>query len=249
MNNSALWVMWHRQLKSFFRNKQQLFVSLVQPFLFLVAFGYGFGNNFDSNDGASYIQYLIPGIVGMTILMNVTSAGTSLIWDKKFGFLKETLVAPVSRTQLLFGRCLGGATTSTLQGMIILFLGYFLGCRIENWALFPVAIIAMFIIALLFSLLGTVLATKFDDMQSFPTIMNLVIMPMMFLSSGFFTVENYPKFLQFIVRINPYEYCVQLLRTTISAIDSNIVLNSCIITICIVILGIVGTWAFKRIEV
>lgn len=195
MSNSALWVMWHRQLKSFFRNKQQLFVSLVQPILFLVAFGYGFGNNFDSNDGASYIQYLIPGIVGMTILMNVTSAGTSLIWDKKFGFLKETLVA------------------------------------------------------LLFSLLGTVLATKFDDMQSFPTIMNLVIMPMMFLSSGFFTVENYPKFLQFIVRINTYEYCVWLLRYVISDVDSNMFVNISVITVSIIILGAIGTWAFKRIEV
>ena len=129
MINSALSVMWHRQVIDFFRNKQRLFVSLAQPFLYLIAFGYGFGSSFKTLDGVSYIQYLIPGIVGMTVLMNATMSGTSLIWDKKFGFLKETLVAPVSRMQLLFGRCLGGATTSLLQGIVILFLGYFLGIQ------------------------------------------------------------------------------------------------------------------------
>ena len=105
--NSALSVMWHRQIKEYFRNKQRLIVSLVQPLLFLIAFGFGLGNSFENLDGVNYIQYLLPGIVGMTIMMSSTMAGMSLIWDKKFGFLKETLVAPVSRTYLLFGRCLG----------------------------------------------------------------------------------------------------------------------------------------------
>lgn len=248
MMNSALWVMWHRQVKSFLRNKQRLFVSMVQPVLFLVAFGYGFGSGFQSTDGISYIQYLIPGIVGMTILMSATMAGTSLIWDKKFGFLKETLVAPVSRTQLLFGRCLGGATTSLAQGIAVLFLGYFLGFRIENWALFPFVLIAMSAVALLFSLLGTVIATKFDDMNSFPSIMNLLMMPMMFLSSGFFPVANYPKVLQFIININPYEYCIRLLRYIISNVESNMLLNISVAIAAIIILGVIGTWAFKRIE-
>jgi ABC-2 type transport system permease protein len=248
MTNSAMWVMWHRQVKSFLRNKQRLFISLVQPVLYLVAFGYGFGSGFQSTDGVSYIQYLIPGIVGMTILMSATMAGTSLIWDKKFGFLKETLVAPVSRTQLLLGRCLGGATTSLAQGIVVLFLGYFLGFRIENWALFPFMLLAMAAVALLFSLLGTVIATKFDDMNSFPSIMNLLMMPMMFLSSGFFPVTNYPKFLQFIININPYEYCIRLLRYVISNEVSNMFLNTSVVIAGITILGIMGTWAFNRIE-
>jgi len=248
MTNSALWVMWHRQVKLFFRNKQRLFVSLVQPVLYLVAFGYGFGSGFKSTDGVSYIQYLIPGIVGMTILMSATMSGTSLIWDKKFGFLKETLVAPVSRTQLLFGRCLGGATTSLAQGIAVLFLGYFLGFRIENWVIFPFMLIAMAVIALLFSLLGTVIATKFDDMNSFPSIMNLVMMPMMFLSSGFFPVTNYPKILQLIIKLNPYEYCIRLLRHVISNVESNMLLNTSIVIGAIIILGIMGTWAFNKME-
>lgn len=248
MNNAALWVMWHRQVKLFFRNKQRLFVSLVQPILYLVAFGYGFSSGFESTDGSSYIQYLIPGIVGMTILMSATMSGTSLIWDKKFGFLKETLVAPVSRMQLLFGRSLGGATTSVAQGITVLFLGYFLGFRIENWTIFPLMLLAMAVVALLFSLLGTVIATKFDDMDSFPSIMNLVIMPMMFLSSGFFPVTNYPKALQFIIKFNPYEYCIRLLRHVISNVESNMTLNISVVIGAIIILGILGTWAFNRME-
>jgi len=248
MINSALSVMWHRQVIDFFRNKQRLVVSLAQPFLYLIAFGYGFGSSFKTLEGVSYIQYLIPGIVGMTVLMNATMSGTSLIWDKKFGFLKETLVAPVSRMQLLFGRCLGGATTSLLQGIAILFLGYFLGFRIDNWALFPFVIFTIFVVALLFSLLGTVLATKFDDMNSFPSIMNLLMMPMMFLSSGFFSVKNYLIALQYIVKLNPYEYCVRLLRYLISGVNTNLTVDIGVIAVVIILLGIIGTWAFNKIE-
>lgn len=248
MINSALSVMWHRQVKEFLRNKQRIVVTLVQPVLFLIAFGYGFGANYETLSGVSYIQYLIPGIVGMTILMSATTSGTSLIWDKKFGFLKETLVAPVSRTQLLFGRCLGGATTSIVQGIAVLFLGYSLGFKIEDWTFFPLALLAMFFVALFFSLLGTVLATKFDDMHSFPAIMNLLMMPMMFLSSAFFSVENYPKVLQYVVKINPFEYCVRLIRYLVSGVETNLWIDVGVLSFLIILFGAIGTWAFNRIE-
>lgn len=247
--NNALSVMWHRQVREYCRNRQRLVVTLVQPVLFLIAFGYGIGSSFSSADGISYIQYLIPGIIGMTLLMNSTMAGMSLIWDKKFGFLKETLVAPVSRTQLLFGRCLGGATTSTIQGIIILFLGYPMGFRIESWAMLPLILIAMFAVSLLFSLFGTVLATKFDDMNSFPAVMNLLMMPMMFLSSAFFSVEAYPKVLQWVVSINPFDYCAQLLRYLMSGVETNLSLVIIVISGLIILLGAIGTLAFNKIEV
>ncbi len=246
--NSALVVMWHRQVKEYLRNKQRLFVSLVQPILFLIAFGYGIGSSFSSSDGVSYIQYLLPGIIGMTLLMSSTMSGMSLIWDKKFGFLKETLVAPVSRTQLLFGRCLGGATTSIFQGILILFLGYFLGFRLTSWAMLPFVLVTMFVVSLLFSLLGTLLATKFDDMHSFPSVMNLLMMPMMFLSSAFFSSESYPSVLQWVVRFNPFDYCVKLLRYTMSGIETNLILNILVVGALIVLLGVLGTFAFKKIQ-
>ncbi len=246
--NSALSVMWSRQIKEYLRNKQRLFVSLVQPILFLIAFGFGIGSSFESSNGVSYIQYLLPGIIGMTLLMSSTMSGLSLIWDKKFGFLKETLVAPVSRAQLLFGRALGGATTSTFQGIFVLILGFFIGFRIENWFLLPFALIVMFGVSLLFSLFGTLLATKFDDMHSFPSVMNLVMMPMMFLSSAFFSSKSYPVVLQWVVRFNPFDYCVKLLRYFLSGIETNLFLSVLVVCILIVLLGIAGTSAFKKIQ-
>lgn len=247
--NSALSVMWHRQIKEFFRNKHRLITTLVQPVLFLIAFGFGLGNSFENTSGINYIQYLLPGIVAMTIMMNSTMAGMSLIWDKKFGFLKETLVAPVSRTGLLFGRCLGVATTSIFQGIIVLVLGYaIMGYRLTSLALLPIIILAMFAVALLFSLLGTALATKFDDMQSFPSIMNFLMMPMMFLSSAFFETTSYPAVLQFIVKINPFNYCAQLLRYLMSNMQANITLSLTVITSLIILLGFLGTIAFNKME-
>jgi ABC-2 type transport system permease protein len=245
---SALFVMWHRQIKEYLRNKQRLAVSLVQPILFLIAFGFGIGKSFSSADGISYIQYLIPGIVGMTLLMNSTMSGMSLIWDKKFGFLKETLVAPVSRMQLIFGRCLGGATTSTFQGLIVLGLGYFMGFRIHHWGVFPFVILAMFGTALIFSLLGTMLATKFDDMQSFPSIMNFLMMPMMFLSSAFFSIDSYPRILQIVVRFNPFDYCVQILRYTISGIHTNLFLAMIVMIGLVGLFGAIATNWFNKME-
>lgn len=245
---SALQVMWHRQIKEYVRNKQRLIVSLVQPLLFLVAFGFGLGSSFESSNGINYIQYLLPGIVGMTIMMNSTMSGMSLIWDKKFGFLKETLVAPVSRTGLLFGRCLGSATTGTFQGLVVLFLGYIMGFKLFSWTMFPLAILSMFLIALLFSLLGTALATKFDDMQSFPMIMNFLMMPMMFLSGAFFSTSNFPAALQFIVKINPFNYCVNILRFAMSGIESNLLLAFSVMFGIIITLGILGTRLFNKLE-
>jgi ABC-2 type transport system permease protein len=247
--NNALLVMWHRQIKAYFRNKQRLAVMLVQPLLFLVAFGFGIGAMFEKAGNGSYIQYLIPGIVSMTILMSSTMNGMSLIWDKQFGFLKETLVAPVSRTSLLFGRCLGGATTSTFQGLIVLYLGFLMGFKVTNWAMFPFVVVFMFFIALLFNLLGTTIASKFDDMQSFPTIMNFLVMPMIFISGALFPTDNFPVALKYFIKINPFTYCSDLLKHSFGvATQINIFLDIAIISIMVVLLGILGTWLFNKME-
>ena len=247
--NNALMVMWHRQIKAYFRNKQRLVVMLVQPLLFLIAFGFGIGAMFEQAGNGNYIQYLIPGIVGMTILMSSTMNGMSLIWDKQFGFLKETLVAPVSRTSLLFGRCLGGATTSTFQGLIVLCLGFLMGFRVTNWAMFPLVIVFMFFIALLFNLLGTSIASKFDDMQSFPTIMNFLVMPMVFISGALFPTNNFPTVLKYFIKINPFTYFSDLLKHSFGVVTQiNIFLDIAIIGILIVLLGVLGTWLFNKME-
>lgn len=247
--NSALMVVWDRQIKEYFRNKQRMIGTLAQPLLFLVTFGFGLSSTFKQAGNGNYIQYLIPGIVGMTILFSAIMNGMSLIWDKQFGFLKETLVAPVSRARLLFGRCLGGATTSIFQGFIVITFAFLMGFRISNWALFPLALILMFLTALMFSLLGTILASKFDDMQSFPTIMNLLVMPMFFLSGALFPINNFPSVIKILAKINPMTYCVDLLKYAFGGkAEFNILLNISVLAVGIIALGILGTYFFNRLE-
>lgn len=246
--NGAVTVMWRRQIKQFFRNKQRLLTMMVQPLLFLVAFGFGIGGMYEQTQGQSYIQALIPGIVAMTILMSSTMNGMSLIWDKQFGFLKETLVAPVSRTSLLFGRCLGGATTSLIQGLIVLLFGTIMGYQI-NWVLMPTAAAIMFLIALLFNLLGTNIAAKFDDIHSFPTVMNFLIMPMFFLSGALFPVKNFPETIQAAIKINPFTYCLDLLKYGLNgASEINPLFDFMVILSLIILLGLIGTDLFNKLE-
>lgn len=247
--NDAIFVMWQRQVKTFIRSKHRLIGSLAQPLLFLVAFGFGLGAMFKQAGGGDYIQFLIPGIIAMTLLFSSIMNGMSLIWDKQFGFLKETLVAPVSRTSLLIGRALGGATTSTLQGLLVFGIGFFMGFRIQNWLLVPLGILFMFLIALLFTLLGTAIASKIEDMQAFPTIMNFMIMPMFFLSGALFPTTNFPSIIKMIVIINPMTYCVDLLKHTLGVGASfSFILDLSIVLGLIIILSLVGTKLFNKIE-
>jgi len=247
--NAAVSVMWSRQIKEYLRNKQRMVTSFIQPLLFLFAFQFGIGSMFEQAGNGSYIQFLLPGIIGITILSSSVMNGMSLIWDKQFGFLKETLVAPVSRTGLLFGRCLGGATTSTLQGIVILLLGLLIGFRPSNFLLIPLSIVIMFCMSLLFNLLGTSIASKFDDMQSFPMIMNFLVMPMMFLSGALFPITNFPNIIQGIAMVNPLSYCVDLLRHGLTNSGSfNLGLDIMVIGFLITCLGIIGTRLFNKLE-
>jgi len=246
--SSAIGVMWHRQITEFFRNKQRFVVMSVQPLLFLIAFGFGIGGSVDEIAGVSYIQYLLPGIVTTTIVMSSMMGGMSLIWDKKFGFLKETLVAPVSRISLLFGRCLGGATIGVFEGLLVFGLGHFMGFRIFSWGMFPVVLVAMFCVALLFNLFGTTLACKFDDMQSFPSVMNLMMMPMMFISGAFFATSNFPVVLQWLIKVNPLNYSVNVMRFVLSGIETDLGLSVLVLGLFVVVVGGIGTWFFEKLE-
>ena len=249
MNSGALWVMWDRQLKEFFRNKQRVVTSLFQPLLFLFSLQFGIGAIFEESGNGNYLQFLIPGIVGISILMTSTMNGMSLIWDKQFGFLKETLVAPVSRTKLLFGRCLGGATTSTIQGIIVLIIGIIMGFKIANLFSLPLALLFMFSVSLLFNLFGTVIAAKFDDTQSFPTVINFLIMPMFFLSGALFPIENFPKIIQLLAKFNPFSYCVDLIKHGLEGIGQfRFSLDIIVIFSLIFVLGFVGTKLFDKLE-
>lgn len=186
--------------------------SLAQPLLFLVALGFGFGPIYAKAGGGNYIQFLAPGIITMGIMFTAVFSGIEVIFDRQFGFLKETLVAPVSRFSIMLGRTLGGATVALIQGMIVFVVTLFVGFHPVSIAMFPVALVFMFLIALFFTALGTGIASLLNDMQAFPLIINFLMMPLFFLSGALFPLTQLPSVLTFLVKINPLSYGVDAVR-------------------------------------
>ena len=146
---SAIYILWLRQLKRYFRSRSRMIGSIGQPLMFLLALGFGFGPVYQKAGGGSYLQFLAPGIISMGILFSAVFSGMEIIWDRQFGFLKETLVAPVSRFKIILGRILGGATVALIQGILVLAICFIVGFRVENLMLVPVALCFMFLIAVL----------------------------------------------------------------------------------------------------
>ena len=134
---NIIYILWLRELKRYFRSWARLIGSLGQPLLFMIAIGFGFGPVFKAAGMGDYIQFLIPGVIAMSIIFTSVFSGLQIIWDRQFGFLKEMLVAPVPRLKIMFGRCLGGATIAVFQGCIVLLLSFIVGFRFNSiWGLF-----------------------------------------------------------------------------------------------------------------
>ncbi|MFW6285644.1 MAG: ABC transporter permease [Nanoarchaeota archaeon] len=245
----AINIMWKRQLIRFSRSKPRIIISLIQPMLFLVAFGFGFGPIFEAAGGIDYINFLAPGIIAMTILFGSVMNGVETILDKQFGFLKETLVAPVKRWKIMLGRALGGATVGFIQGFFVFLITLLFGFRPVNYINLIFVFIVMFLIALLFSSLGIALAAKLDDMQAFPLIMNLLVMPIFFLSGALFPISNLPVLLQKIIIVNPLVYGVDALRGLLTGVYSiGLLYNLIVLLIVIFIMIMIGAWNFTKIE-
>ena len=167
-----IYILWLRQIKKYFRSKSRIIGSLGQPLLFLLAFGFGFGSIYQKAGQGNYMQFLAPGIIGMGILFTAVFSGIEIIWDRQFGFLKETLVAPVSRFKIMIGRTMGGATVAIFQGIIVLVLTLIFGFKLGPFHLVLLAFVFMALIALFFTALGTAIASLLKDMQGFQLIMN-----------------------------------------------------------------------------
>src|SRR5487761_2642672 len=143
---NAVYIMWLREVKRFIRSKSRIIGALGQPLLFLVALGYGLGPVFAKAGQGNYLEFIAPGIIGMSIIFTAIFNGMQVIWDRQFGFLKETMVAPVSRLSIMFGRTLGGATVSTAQGILVLILATVAGFRPVSWFGLAPALIIMLLI-------------------------------------------------------------------------------------------------------
>ena len=247
---NTIYILWLRQLKRYFRSKSRIIGSLGQPLLFLVALGFGFGPVFAKAGSGNYLEFLAPGVISMGIIFTALFSGIEIIWDRQFGFLKETLVAPTSRLEIMIGRTLGGATVASLQGIIILILSFFVGFRLYNLMNLPFALLFIFLIALLFTALGTAIASVLQDMQGFQLIMNFLVMPLFFLSGALFPLDDLPLFLEKITKADPLTYGVDGLRGILTN-NSHFGLGTdfLILSMITVVILLIGSYLFSRIEI
>jgi ABC-2 type transport system permease protein len=223
--------------------------SLAQPLFFLLSLGYGFGPVFKQAGEGNYIQFLVPGIIGMSIIFTSIFSGMEIIWDRQFGFLKETLVAPVSRFNIMIGRTIGGATVATLQGTLVLLISFLIGFKPMNWSLIPVAIVVMLLSALLFTAMGTAIASKLDDMQGFQLIMNFLVMPLFFLSGAIFPLAS-AGILGKIANFDPLSYGVDALRSLLSGITHyGLATDFGILAIITIAFLALGSYFFSKIQI
>lgn len=218
------------------------------PFFWFAIMGTGF-NNLISVGGASYIEFLLPGIIGMTLLFSSMFSGISVLVDKQFGFMKEILVAPISRLSIMLGKTLGGATTALINGIIILLLAILLGIGIDGLSGIAIAILFMLLISSSFVSLGVAIASKMTDTSGFQMIMNFLIMPMFLLSGAMFPLDATPIWMQSIAFLNPMFYGVDGLRGALIGVsilpvflDLFVLLGFCTVTV------LAGTYLFRKTE-
>ena len=246
---NTIYILWLRQLKRYFRSKARMIGSLGQPLLFLVALGFGFGPIYQKAGGGNYLEFLAPGVIAMSILFTAMFSGIEVIWDRRFGFLKETLVAPVSRLSIMLGRTLGGASVAMMQGVIITLISFAIGFRAHSLWMIPLALLFMFLVAVMFTALGTSIASRLEDMQAFPLIMNLLIMPLFFLSGSLFPLSGLPKALDLVTRFNPLSYGVDGLRGALTGTyHFGLGIDLLVLAGCAAVFCVIGAWMFSKIE-
>jgi len=247
---SAIYILWLRELKRYIRSRAQIIGSLGQPLLYLLVLGFGLGPVFQKSGNGSYIQFVAPGVVGMSILFTSIFSGIGLLWDRQFGFLKETLVAPVPRTTVMIGRTLGSATVATIQGTLIFVVCLIIGFRPVSWASVPVAFLYMILTAIVFGGLGTAIGSLLQDMQGFQLIMGFLVMPIFFLSGALFPLNNLPKPLAIATSLDPLSYGVDGLRGTLLGVTHyGLMTNFTVLGFVAILFLAIGAYFFSRIQI
>jgi len=245
-----VYTIWLRNMKRYIRSKSRIIGSISMPLFFLLFLGFGLNSVVRIPTlGQDYIQFLIPGVVAMSVLFTSVFSGIQIIWDKQFGFLKETLVAPVSRLEIMFGQTLGGATTSFIQGAIILVLSLFVGLHIANPLGFLIACGFMVLVGVSFTAFGIALASRMEDMQGFQLIMNFVVFPIFGLSGALFPISSLPSWAVPITLLDPLTYGVEGIRYGLTGISQvNPVVSLVVLGGFALVTTVLGAYLFRKIE-
>jgi ABC-2 type transport system permease protein len=247
---SAIYILWLRELRRYVRSRSQVVASLGQPLLYLVALGFGLGPVFQKAGQGSYVQFVAPGVIAMTVLFSSVFSGIGLLWDRQFGFLKETLVAPVPRIHIMLGRTLGAATVAVIQGLLVMAVCLIAGLRIVNLATLPLALLFMGLIACVFAALGTAIGSALENMQGFQLVMNFLVLPIFFLSGALYPLNNLPKIFSVVTSLDPLAYGVDALRTTLIGISHfGLVTDVIVLGAVATVLLIIGSWLFSKVQV
>jgi ABC-2 type transport system permease protein len=246
----VIYVLWLREVKRYLRSRVQIIASLGNPILYLLVLGFGLGPVFKRAGNGDYLQFIAPGIIGMSILFTSIFSGIGLLWDRQFGFLKEMLVAPISRMQIMIGRTLGGSTVAVIQGLLITVICLLAGFRPTHWFAIPLAFGFMVLIAINFAALGVAIGSGLQDMQGFQLIMNFLVMPIYFLSGALFPLTDTKNVLKYITRADPLSYGIDGMRNVLGA--SNYAFDPRIDVLVLAVVGLAfivfGAYRFSKIE-
>jgi len=247
---AAIYILWLRELKRYTRSRAMIVASIGQPLLYLLALGFGLGPVFQQAGRGSYLQFVAPGVIGMSILFTSIFSGLGLLWDRQFGFLKETLVAPVPRLHIMIGKTVGGATVAILQGLLIVIVCLIAGFRPASVSALPLALLFMILVALVFAGLGMVIGSRLQNMQGFQLIMNFLVLPIFFLSGALYPLSNLPVALAAITRVDPLTYGIDGLRGAfIGAGHFGAATDAAVLIIVAVMFLALGAQAFSRIQI
>ncbi len=214
---TGVYIVWLRDLKRFWRDTPRRVGAFVQPIIYLFLLGTGLQAAFKVFGGGNtqYIKFMFPGILGMTVLFTSVFSAISILWDREFGFLKEILVSPVPRSSVAFGKIIGGASQAMIQGTILLILmffpfmyGFSLDTLYKALALIPLTLL----LAVGMTSIGVAVAANMKSMEGFPMVINFLLMPMFFLSGAMFPLQGLPGWMNFLTKINPLSYGVDMLR-------------------------------------
>jgi ABC-2 type transport system permease protein len=249
---NAIYILWWREVKRYTRSRAQIVASLGQPMLYLLVLGFGLGPVFQRAGNGNYLQFVAPGVIGMSVLFSSIFSGLGILFDRQFGFLKETLVAPVSRLQIMAGRTLGGATVAVMQGLLVTVVCLIAGFRPVSLATVPVALGFMVLIAICFAALGMAIGSGLQDMQGFQLIMNFLVLPIYFLSGALFPLTGLPIVLSYITKADPLAYGIDGMRNVLlgashAAFDPR--LDLVVLVVVGSILLVIGAQRFSKIEV
>ena len=250
MDTNAMYVLWLRDMKRFFRAKSRIIGMIMMPIFFLLGLGLGFNGLIHLGTGESYLQFLVPGIIGMSLLFTSITSGTAVLFDRQFGFLKEIMVTPNSRASIVIGRVLGGATTAVMQSILIVIISLFIGFHPLVTSATPMAIVFMMLIAATFISLGLVFGSIINDFQGFQLITNFVTLPLFFLSNAIFPLSNLPWYVQDISYANPLTYGIDGLRGALTGVSTYpMAIDLAVMIVFFVVMVAVAAYAFNKTEV